>query len=94
MKKTKRIPRPVAVEVLPPYGIRVTFDDGVVHDTDLAGDLWGPMFEPLKDPDYFSRVTVDDGIVVWPNGVDLDALVLHGDFESARPRPNHSAEGQ
>jgi hypothetical protein len=89
MKKTKRIPRPVAVEVLPPYGIRVTFDDGVVHDTDLAGDLWGPMFEPLKDPVYFSRVTVDDGIVVWPNGVDLDPLVLHGDFAPASREAPH-----
>ena len=50
MKRYERIPRPVAVEVLPPYAIRVTFDDGVVNDTDLAEQLWGPMFEPLKDP--------------------------------------------
>jgi len=28
---------------------------------------------------------VDDdlGTVVWPNGADLDPLVLHGDFEPA-----------
>jgi hypothetical protein len=87
MKKYKRIPRPVAVEVLPPYAIRVTFDDGVVHDTDLAQDLWGAMFEPLKDPAYFARVRVVDGDVVWPNGLDLDPLVLHGGAEPARRRP-------
>jgi hypothetical protein len=80
MTKLKRIPRPVAVEVLPPFAIRVTFDDGVVHDTDLDGTFRGPMTEPLKDPSYFAQVTVDDGVVVWPNGFDLDPLVLHGDF--------------
>ena len=84
MNKIKRIPRPVAVEVLPPYAIRVTFDDGVVRDVDLADDLWGPMFEPLKDPAYFARVKVEDGDVVWPNGLDLDPLVLHGDFPPAK----------
>ena len=84
MTKIKRIPRPVAVAVLPPYAIRVTFDDGVVRDVDLADDLWGPMFEPLKDPAYFARVKVEDGDVVWPNGLDLDPLVLHGDFPPAK----------
>lgn len=88
MKKIKRIPRPVAVQVLPPYAIRVTFDDGVVRDTDLSDRLWGPMFEPLKDPLYFAQVRVEDGDVVWPNGLDLDPLVLHGDFEPLRSRPD------
>lgn len=43
------------------------------------------MFEPLADPDFFAQVRVDDalGTVVWPNGADLDPLVLHGDFEPA-----------
>ena len=78
-----RIPEVTAVEVLPPYGLRLTFDDGLTCDVDLAEDLWGPMFEPLKDPEFFARVFVDHGTVCWPNGVDLDPLVLHGDFEPA-----------
>ncbi|MGQ0431507.1 MAG: DUF2442 domain-containing protein [Microthrixaceae bacterium] len=90
MTKLKRIPRPVAVEVLPPYAIRVTFDDGVVNDTDLADELWGPMFEPLKDPAYFAQVRVEGGDVVWPNGLDLDPVVLHGDEEPAHRRPQRS----
>ncbi len=33
----------------------------------------------------FAQARVDDelGTVVWPNGADLDPLVLHGDFEPA-----------
>ncbi len=85
MRNLRLIPRPVAVEVLPPYAIRVTFDDGVVHDTDLADELWGAMFEPLKDPAYFAQVRVEDGDVVWPNGLDLDPVVLHGDEEPLPP---------
>jgi hypothetical protein len=44
------------------------------------------MFEPLKDPAFFARVSVEHGTVVWPNGVDLDPLVLHGDLMPATSR--------
>jgi hypothetical protein len=65
----------------------LTFTDGLIREIDLSGDLWGPMAEPLKDPDYFSQVRVDPevGTVVWPNGYDLDPDVLHGDYEAVEP---------
>jgi hypothetical protein len=74
-----------SVEVLDHYRLRLGFSDGSYRDVDLAGELSGPMFEPLADPDFFAQVRVDDelGTVVWPNGADLDPLVLHGDFEPA-----------
>lgn len=71
------------MKVRPPYGLRLAFDDGATRDIDLADDLWGPVFEPLRDPAFFAQVVVEHGTVVWPNGVDLDPLVLHGDFEQA-----------
>jgi hypothetical protein len=86
MKKITKIPQVVAVEVHPPYGLHLTFDDGITRDVDLADELWGQMFEPLKDPAFFAQVSIDHGTVVWPNGVDLDPLVLHGDFEPATSR--------
>lgn len=81
MTKVSKIPRVTGVEVRPPYGLHLTFDDGLSRYVDLAGELWGPMFEPLKDPAFFAQVSIDHGTVVWPNGVDLDPLVLHGDCE-------------
>lgn len=87
MKKISRIPRVSEVRVRPPYGLTLTFDDGLVRDVDLAGDLWGPMFEPLQDPSYFAKVRAEHGTVVWPNGLDLDPLVLHGDAEPAEAEP-------
>lgn len=72
-----------SVEVLGHYKLRLGFNDGGSRDVDLTGRLRGPVFEPLADPDFFAQVRVDNelGTVVWPNGADLDPLVLHGDFE-------------
>lgn len=77
--------RATSAQVLGHYRLRVGFSDGSSRDVDLTGELHGPVFEPLADPDFFAQVRVDDklGTVVWPNGADLDPLVLHGDFEPA-----------
>lgn len=79
--------RVVRAEPLPGYRLRVEFSDGVVREVDLSGQLWGEMFEPLCDPEFFRQVQVDEESrsVVWPNGLDLDPEVLHGDAEPARP---------
>ncbi|MEO6627320.1 MAG: DUF2442 domain-containing protein [Aquihabitans sp.] len=71
-----------AVEHLGGHHLRLTFADGFVGDVDLAGRFQtpnGPMFEPLCDVAYFSKVAVDAelGTVVWPNGADLAPDVLH-----------------
>jgi hypothetical protein len=77
--------RVVDVESLGDYRVRVTFSDGLVRELDFAGVLEGEIFEPLKNPTTFSGVSVDRvaGTIVWPNGVDLDPDVLHGDYEPA-----------
>ena len=64
--------------------MRVTFDDGVARDLEfLAGQSKGTVFAPLDDPQFFAQVRVDpeSRTVAWPNGVDLDPAVLHGDLE-------------
>jgi Protein of unknown function (DUF2442) len=48
-----------AVEVIGDYRLRLTFADGTVGDVDFAGREWRGVFEPLTDPSYFARVTVD-----------------------------------
>ena len=53
--------------------MELTFDDGFVRVVDLESELWGDVFEPLRDRVYFALVAVDEelGTVVWPNGADL-----------------------
>jgi hypothetical protein len=70
----------VAAEALGDYRLHLRFEDGVDGVVDLASHLsFRGVFEPLRDPAYFSRVRVDVelGTVVWPNGADLDPDVLY-----------------
>jgi hypothetical protein len=80
--------RVVDVESLGDYRLRLRFSDGLVRELDFAGVLEGKIFEPLKNPTTFSEVSLDEtaGTIVWPNGVDLDPDVLHGDYEPANGR--------
>jgi hypothetical protein len=79
--------RITTVEPLDDHNLRLTFNVGLVRDVDFSPLMHGPLGEPLQDPDYFRQVRVDDEArtIVWPNGLDPDPDVLHGDFEPAPP---------
>jgi uncharacterized protein DUF2442 len=85
-----RLARVVDVEHLGEHRLRLTFSDGLVRELDFANAVqeWGGVFEPLSDPAFFAQVAVDPvaGTIAWPNGVDLDPDVLHGDHEPASGR--------
>jgi hypothetical protein len=78
--------RVARVEPLDGYRLRVRFANGEERDIDVERYLRGPVFEPIrKDRALFEAVTVDEelGVVVWPNGADIDSAVLHGAREPA-----------
>lgn len=70
------MPRLTSVQALPTYRLSVEFDDGACGIVDLSEDLFGPMFEPLNDPEFFAKVQLDGRAPTWPNGADVapDAL--------------------
>jgi hypothetical protein len=41
----------------------------------------GEMAEPLGDCAFFTRIFLDGGILIWPNGFDLDSIALHMDMK-------------
>jgi hypothetical protein len=61
------------------YTVRLRFSDGVEGEIDLRGELYGPMFEPLKDPEIFKSFSVHPELhtLVWPNGADFSPEFLH-----------------
>ncbi len=75
-----------------PSSLRLAFNDGTTRQVDVRPLLDGPIFEPLRDPSYFSRMTLDaiSGTVVWPNGADFAPEALH-ELESS-PCPSHPSE--
>lgn len=89
------VARVTEVEYLGEYRLRVTFSDALVRELSFGDALIGPVFDALRDRGLFARVFVDEveGTVAWPNGVDLDPDVLHGDYEPATgPSPDTLAE--
>ena len=61
-------PRLARATYLHDYKIHVTFDDGREGVIDLEGELWGEVFEPLKDTDVFRCFRMDTELdtIVWP----------------------------
>tara|TARA_R110002167_G_scaffold95571_1_gene254307 strand:- start:1761 stop:1997 length:237 start_codon:yes stop_codon:yes gene_type:complete len=63
--------RIIRVETKPDYVLTLVFDDGTQGQVLIADRLFGPMFEPLKDPLFFAQAKVDKfGAVCWPNNAD------------------------
>lgn len=73
-----------SIKVLKPHVLQVVFSDGKARDLDLVEELYGEIFEPLKDPSFFAQATVDEelGTVVWPNGADFSPEFLYRDAKS------------
>ena len=61
------------------YVVWLRFRDGTSGQIDLEPELWGEVFEPLRDPAVFRQFTIDPGFhtLVWPNGADLAPEFLH-----------------
>ena len=77
------LPAVVEAEYVSDFKIRLVFNDGVSGVVDFADWLEGPVFEPLKDHDYFSSFFLEGGTVVWPNGADIAPETLHAQAKAS-----------
>ncbi|HEY8149862.1 MAG TPA: DUF2442 domain-containing protein [Vicinamibacteria bacterium] len=73
------MPRLVAARHVRDFVIWLRFSDGVEGEVDLAGDLDGPIFEPLRDASYFRSFVLHPELhtIAWPNGADLAPEFLY-----------------
>ena len=69
----------IEVRYVRDYTVWLRFEDGTQGEVDLQESLRGPVFEPLRDVEYFRRVSVDSeiGTIVWPNGADIAPETLY-----------------
>ena len=60
------------------FNVRVVFEDGSMKELDLASYLRGPIFKAIRrDMDTFRALTVENGVITWSNGADIDPDVLY-----------------
>lgn len=61
------------VKVVGLHSLELAFDNGVRKRVNLRRELYGPIFEPLRDPAYFSQAYLDPDsrTVTWPNKADF-----------------------
>ena len=61
------------------YKIWLKFDDQVEGIVDLENELWGEVFEPLKDKELFKQFHLEEELrtITWPTGADLAPEFLH-----------------
>ncbi len=67
------------IQALPDWRLEVRFSDGTSGVISIKERLFGPVFEPLKDPEFFAQASIDEfGAICWPNGADLapDAIYM------------------
>ena len=69
----------VTVEPRDGYRLYVCFNNGAKGEVGLSGELWGEVFEPLKDPAAFKTAYQhpEFGTVTWENGADLAPEYLY-----------------
>ena len=72
-------PKLESAEYVSRYTIHVRFADGIEGDVDLEGELWGEVFEPLKNVAIFREFKLDTELntVTWPSGADFAPEFLH-----------------
>jgi hypothetical protein len=62
-----------SVRYLRDYELQLEFSNGTVKIVNLENELYGEVFEPLRDLALFRAVAVnpESGTIEWPNGADL-----------------------
>jgi hypothetical protein len=59
------------VEYLEDYKLQLKFSNGEEGIVDLEQELYGEVFEPLRDKSLFKQVFLTNRTIEWPNGADF-----------------------
>ena len=72
-------PRITDAKYVREYRLYLYFNDGSEGEITLEPELFGPIFEPLKDISFFKQFTLSNELhtIVWPNGADFAPEFLH-----------------
>jgi hypothetical protein len=73
--------------VLPDFQLALTFRDGLTGIVDCSGIKTSKnsgIFAALANSEFFAQVQIELGVLVWPNGADLDPTWLHENLSAGK----------
>ncbi|MCK9401111.1 MAG: DUF2442 domain-containing protein [Bacteroidales bacterium] len=53
------------------YKIEFQFNNGIIKTIDLSNEIYGEVFEPLKNLEYFKKFSLNPFTIEWENGADF-----------------------
>lgn len=73
------IPRLTEARHVSGYRVWLKLEDGKEGEIDLEKELWGEIFEPVRDKQRFKEFRVDPELntLTWPNGADFAPEYLY-----------------
>ena len=72
----------IKADYLSGYRLKLRFSNGETRIADMESSLTGPVFQPLKDIEYFKRFSIPFNTVQWENGADFAPEYL---YEISKP---------
>ena len=75
------------------YRLKLKFNNGAAGIVDLEEELYGEVFEPLKDLTLFQQFVLTGRTIEWPTGADFAPEYLFEIAElTTKPVRNQSEE--
>ena len=73
------VPKLKEAKYISAYTIWLRFEDGLEGEVDLESELWGEVFEPIKDQEEFKAFQLNSELntISWPSGADFAPEFLY-----------------
>jgi len=72
------------LNVLPNYRLEVIFRDGTTGIVDLSGEPFDGVFAPFADQNFFKQATLENGVIVWPGGLDIAPDAMYREIKEGK----------
>ena len=64
-------------EYLYEYKLKLKFNNNEIKEIDLKDELYGEIFEPLKQKEFFKDFFISLNTIEWKNGADFAPEFLY-----------------
>lgn len=64
-------------EYISEYKLRLKFNNNEIKKVNLKDELYGEIFEPLKNKEFFQEFFISHNTVEWKNGADFAPEFLY-----------------